>query len=219
MYLYVAVSNCCREKLKHYAAFNLLTSFQQWSDKAHLIIRWCTELPREIGNQIAGDSTFFSFIMCLTANNVQCIKSPVWRSCDNSDENTVKCLPPTMQFKAHESNVSAQVGKRSRRDWSSLGPDRSCLCMQQQLWSEQPVRCLSWRRVYTVSERRKQGWSAMNATRLVSSMTPVHLSETWHCWRRVGEQQSNKVSTINMNGKLEWVQQAGEKRLLKRYVC
>lgn len=52
-----------------------------------------------------------SFIMCLTANNVQWITPPVWRSCDNSDENTANRLPPTMQFKAHGSGVSAQVGE------------------------------------------------------------------------------------------------------------
>lgn len=51
------------------------------------------------------------------------------KSCDNSHENTTKSLPPTMQFKAHGSNMSAQVGKCSHHDWSSLSPDRSCLCM------------------------------------------------------------------------------------------
>lgn len=110
--------------------------------------------------------------MCLTANNVQWIKSPVCRSRDNSDENTAKRLPPTMQFKAYESNMSAQVGKCSGCDWSSLSPDRSCLCMPQppqrseatagvlselegglhSVWAEENV----W---------RKRGWSAVSVTR------------------------------------------------------
>lgn len=156
---------------------------------------------REIGNQNPGDSTFFSFIMCLTANNVQWIKSPVWRSRDNSDENTAKHLPPTVQFKAHGSNMSAQVWRKLSA-WLILpGPWQIVplhAAASVTLWSKQPACCLSWRKVYT----GKQGWSAVNATRLVSwSRCAVLLYETKGCraflccWNRVGGQQINKVST------------------------
>lgn len=37
--------------------------------------------------------------MRLTENNVQWIKAPVWKTCDNCDENTAKRLPPTKRFK------------------------------------------------------------------------------------------------------------------------
>lgn len=55
--------------------------------------------------------------MRLTANNVQWIKAPVW-SRDNSDENTAKRLPPTMQFKAIRRVGS---GWRALSAWLILG--------------------------------------------------------------------------------------------------
>lgn len=153
----------CRHEqlLQNYVVFNLLTSFSPEDRLTTLDNKTVCSTARGIGNQNARAAVFFSFIMCLTANNVQWIKAPVCRSHDNSDENTANHLPPTMQFKAHGSNMSAQVGKCCRRDWSSLSPDRSCLCMpppprRSEANSRRAVSTWaggrSVRGVYTVSE-------------------------------------------------------------------
>lgn len=114
--IYVSMTNCCREKLKHYVVFNLLTSFyteERLTTRDNKVL-WST--ARGIGNQNARASTFFSFIMCLRANNVQWIKPPVWRSRDNSDENTAKRLP------ASHNAVQRTRVRHVSSGWQMLSP-------------------------------------------------------------------------------------------------
>lgn len=135
---------------------------------------------REIGNQNPGGSTFFFFIMSLTGNNVQWIKSPVWRSWDNSDENTAKL---SASHSAVQSKRSPTCQLMSAKAHSAL-PDRVFACRSRRGALKQIGGV--WRKVYTVSERRRTcGGSRVNLPRMQQGWCHAQSTlshETKRCW-------------------------------------